>query len=406
MNFPFYISKKYTLSNRDSRFINFISVITIIGITLGVATLIIAFSIIRGFENTLTTKIIDFDSHIQINSYRTVLPDYHQVMPLLKEELKYSVKSINPFVSKLAIISKGKRKEGVNIKGIRTEDQWSGIKNNIIKGHLIFDQGKMPSIIIGQKLANKLFVKLGDKITLFGLRSDQLPTLENPPNIEQFIVGGIFESGMAEYDDLNTYVSLKSAQSLFSLGDNITGYDIRVSDISKIDSLTEHLGNILSYPHNVKSIYQLHRNIFTWIELQKKPIPIILALIIIVAVFNIVGTLLMIILEKTNSIGILKSLGAKKKQLVSIFLYQGISLAISGIILGNTLAYILAMLQIQFDIISIPSSVYMMSKVPVLLSPDIFIVVSLITFVLCVLASIIPGYIASKITPVKAIRFS
>ena len=406
MNFPFYISKRYTLSKRDSKFVNFISGITIIGITLGVATLIIALSILNGFENTLTTKIIDFDSHIQINSYRTVLPDYHQILPSLKEDLNGQVKSINPFVSKLAIISKDKRKEGINIKGIRTEDQWSGIKNNIIEGRLNFDKNKTPTIVIGKRLANKLFIKLGDKVILFGLRNDQLPNLENPPNIEQFIVGGIFESGMAEYDDLNTYVSLKSAQSLFSLGDNITGYDIRVNDISKIDSLTEHLGNILSYPHNVKSIYQLHRNIFTWIELQKKPIPIILALIIIVAVFNIVGTLLMIVLEKTNSIGILKSLGAKRNQLVSIFLYQGISLAISGIILGNILAYILAYLQIQFDIISIPSSVYMMSKVPVLLSLDTFIEVSVITFFLCISASIIPGYIASRITPIKAIRFS
>ncbi len=406
MYLPLFISKKYTLSRKDSRFITFISSISILGIALGVATLIIALSILKGFANTLTTKIIDFDSHIEINSYQTILPDYHYVLPALEKKLNKSVLSINPFVSKLAIISSGKIKDGVNIKGIRPSDKWKGLQANLVEGNFELSDSSLPTIIIGKKLANKLFVKIGNKVTLFGLNNDKIPSIDNPPNIERFIVSGIFESGMAQYDDLNAYVNLKSAQSLFGIGDNITGYDIRVKDISKIDSLSNYLANTMPYPNNVKSIYQLHRNIFTWIDLQKKPIPIILALIIIVAAFNIVGTLLMIVLEKTKSIGILKSMGAKRKQIILIFLYQGIFLAIIGIILGNILAYALSYLQLHFNIITIPSSVYMMSSVPILLSINTFILVSAITLILCILASVIPSFIASKIKPITAIRFT
>jgi len=407
MFFPFYISKKYIYSKKNSRFISFISGFSIAGIALGVATLIIALSILNGFQNTITNKLIDFDSHIQISSYSTSLPPYEKFMPWLKKSLSPYYKSINPFASKLAIISSRSFKEGVNIKGIRPEDSWGGIKRDIVAGKfLLSDSSETPAIIIGEKLAEKLLVKVGDKVTLFALNKDQIPSPENLPNIKKFVVAGIFESGMSIYDDLNAYVNIKAAQELFNIGDNVTGYDIKVNDISKIDSLTDFLANNLKYPYTARSIYQIHRNIFTWIELQKKPIPIILGLIIIVAVFNIIGTLLMIVLEKTNAVGVLKSLGANRRQIVSIFLIQGSYFALTGIVLGNIIAFVLAYLQLKFKIISIPSSVYFMSSVPVHLSAFNFILVSALTFLLSIIASVIPSFIASKIQPVTSLRFN
>ena len=262
------------------------------------------------------------------------------------------------------------------------------------------------NIIIGKKIADKLFLDVGDKVTVFALHNDQIPSPDNLPSIEKFTVSGIFESGMAKYDDLYAYTSLKSAQNLFAIGDDITGYDIKLGDISKIDSLTRHLERTLRYPHSVRSIYQIHRNIFTWIELQKEPIPIVLALIILVAVFNIVGTLLMIVLEKTNAVGILKSLGARGRQITSIFLLQGIVLAIAGIIFGNLLAVVLIEIQVQFDVITIPSDVYFMSRVPLFLTADTIILVSAVTFLLSIAASVIPSIVASRIKPISALRFS
>ncbi len=403
MSFPFFVSKKFILSKKGSKFITFISSISITGIALGVATLIIALSILTGFADTLTNKIIDFDSHISISSYRTIVPEYKEMLPRIREMITPYGEEVNPYISKLAIISGGKVKDGVNIKGITPGNKALRVRNSIVKGD--FDLTDTSSIVIGRKLADKLHAGLGDKVTVFALKNDKIPEPGTLPNIEQFRVTGIFESGMAEYDDLFAYVNLKAAQNLFSLGDNVNGYDIKLNDISKIDSLTKYLAENLHYPHKVASIYQTHRNIFTWIDLQKKPIPIVLGLIIIVAVFNIIGTLLMIVLEKTRDVGMLKSLGATSRQITSVFIYQGIFLAIIGIILGNLLALLVMGIQLEFNIISLPSSVYFVSTVPILLKWYTFAGVSLLTFLLCITASLIPGFVASRIRPVNSLRF-
>ena len=403
MSFPFFISKKFIFSKKGTKFITFISSISIAGIALGVATLIIALSILSGFASTLTNKIIDFDSHITISSYRTIVPDYHIMIPKIEKMIAPYGEEVNPFISKLAIISSRKVKEGVDIKGITPGNKVLRIRNNIVEGN--FDLSDSTSIVIGRKLADKLYVGLGDKVTIFALKKDQIPQPGSLPNIEQFVVTGIFESGMSEYDDIYAYVNLKAAQNLFSLGDNVNGYDIKLNNISKIDSLTKYLSENLHYPHKVASIYQTHRNIFTWIDLQKKPIPIVLGLIIIVAVFNIIGTLLMIVLEKTQDIGLLISLGALKRQIIGVFIYQGIFLAIIGIILGNVLALLLMEIQLEFKVISLPSSVYFVSTVPIMLKWYTFAGVSVLTFILCIAASVIPSYTASRIRPVNSLRF-
>ena len=401
MNFPWFIAKKFIMSRKDSRFINLITGISVIGIALGVATLVIAVSVLKGFEKTITDKIVDFDSHIKITSFRTILPDYQKTVPILKSELAEYNPQITPFASKLVIVSSKKTKEGLNLIGIPNSKQPSFTKN-IIDGKFELNEN---SVVIGKKLADKLFLNPEDQLTVFALKRDQIPSPENIPNIKKFKVAGIFESGMANYDDSYAYVSLESAQKLFDIGDNITGYNIKLGDISKIDSLTRHLGKTLRYPHAVRSIYQIHRNIFTWIELQKEPIPLILALIILVAVFNIIGTLLMIVLEKTNAVGVLKSIGAKRKQIIFIFLIKGALLGLGGIVLGNLLGYILMKIQIELNIIKIPSSVYFMTKVPFLITYETFALISVITFLLCIAASVIPSVIASRIKPITALRF-
>lgn len=403
MKFPFFISTRYILSNKESRLLNLISVITIVGISLGVATLIIALSVLKGFEDTLTQKITDFDAHIKITSYKDNLPNADIYLNQLNSELRNQFIFISPYVSNLAIISSKNRKEGINITGILPGREADNISSNIVSGQL--NLSKKNSLIIGKTLATKLLVKVGDKVTLFALKNDKLPSLENMPNIEQFIITGIFESGMAEYDNLIGYTSLSSAQNLFSMPSAINGINIKLKNAANIDSIAFVLKKEARYPYRVKTIYEIHRNIFTWIELQKKPIPIILGLIILVAVFNIISALLMLVLEKTNAIGILKSLGAKGKSIITIFIYQGIYLSIIGIISGNLLALILMYLQLKLNIIKVPSSVYFVTKVPIEMTIHIFALVSLVTFLLSLLASLIPSYFASKINPVTALRF-
>lgn len=403
MKFPLFISSRYILSNKDSRLLNLVSIITIIGMTLGVATLIIALSVLNGFEKTLTQKITDFDSHIKISSYKETLPNYNYYISRIETRLKGNIDFISPSVSKLAIISSKKYKEGINIKGLSDPKSIEKIKSNIVLGAFNFDNDS--SLILGKALATKLFIKVGEKVTLFALKNDQLPSPTDLPNIKRFYVAGIFESGMAEYDNIIGFSSLDAAQNLFSIPGEINGIDIKLKSVEKIDSLTNLARRELKYPYYARTIFETHRNIFTWIELQKKPIPIILGLIIIVAVFNIISALLMLVLEKTNAVGILKSLGAKSGEIIKIFVYQGIYLTLIGILTGNLLAWLLMTFQLEFDIIKVPSSVYFVTQVPIEMTAGIFLMISAITFFMSLLSAIIPSYFATKINPVTALRF-
>ena len=403
MKFSFFISSRYILSNKDSRLLNLVSIITIFGIALGVATLIIALSVLNGFENTLTQKITDFDSHLTIQSYKETLPNSEINISKIKLKVKDQIDFISPYVSKLSIISSKNRKEGINVKGLIDHNAIEKIKSNIIDGR--FDESNDSSIILGKTLATKLLVNVGDKVTLFALKNDRLPSPTDLPNIKRFYISGIFESGMANYDNMIGFTSLNAAQVLFSLSNEINGIDIKLNSVVKIDSLSNVIRRELKYPYYVRTIFETHRNIFTWIELQKKPIPIILGLIIIVAVFNIISALLMLVLEKTNAVGVLKSLGAKSGEIIKIFIYQGIYLTLIGILTGNFLAWLLMTLQLEFDIIKVPSSVYFVTHVPIEMTAGVFLMISGITFFMSLLSAIIPSYFATKINPVTALRF-
>lgn len=403
MKFPLFISTRYIFSNKDSRLLNLISVIAVAGISLGVATLIIALSVLNGFENTLTKKITDFDSHIRISSFNDDLPNYKYNIDKISQRIGDQVDFISPFVSKLAIISSKYRKEGINLQGLIENQHIKRIKSNIILGQ--YAENSDTSILLGKTLATKLLVKPGDKVKLFALKNDKLPSPTDLPNIRVFIISGIYESGMAEFDNMIGFTSLKAAQSLFSMQDKINGLDIKLKSVTKIDSLSTLIRKELKYPYYARTIFEIHRNIFTWIDLQKKPIPIVLGLIIIVAVFNIISTLLMLVLEKTKSIGILKSLGAKSREIIRIFLYQGIYLSLIGIIAGNILAWILMSIQLKFDIIKIPSSVYFVTRVPIEMDIKFFVLISVITFILSLISAILPSYFASRTNPVTALRF-
>ena len=405
MKLPLFITTRYIKSKNESKFFSLISVITIGGIALGVTVLIIAISILNGFEKSIGDNIIKFNSHINISSFgNRNLVNADLTKTKLENELSNQIQSLSPYISKKVIISKKDLAEGVILNGIDSNFSKKSFKN-IIKfgGYGLTDNSF--SIIIGQKLAEKLSIKLNDKIVIFALNNDEPPSLSNLPIVEQFIVTGIYESGMAEYDDINTYINLNTANNFFEIKNEVSGFNINLFEISKIDSVKNHLTNFLGYPFYVKSFRDINKHIFTWLELQKQPIPIILGLIIIVAVFNIVGAILMLIIQKTEAIGVLKSMGAKSKQIVQIFLTQGIFLGLVGILLGNLLAFILSKIQVDYKIISLPEQIYFLSSVPISIQIETYLFVSTIAFSISVLVSLIPSYVASKIQPITAIKF-
>lgn len=404
MTITLYLSKRYIKSKKDSRFISTISFITIIGISIGVCVVIIALTVLDGFQKIVTEKIINLNYHIKITAFgKRNLPDYPEA-PILIKQQSYDIEKIDPFISKLAIIKSKKLTEGITINGLTQESLNIMLKKYLVSGNIKLNKNSN-EIILGKKLAEKIFVKCGDKVTIFSLKHDKIPSPENPPSIMQFIVTGIFESGMAEYDDMIAYIDFNTAQNLFGMNNEISGYNIKLKNISNINLIADKLQDFLGYPYYVQTVFNIHQNIFTWLELQKEPIPIILGLIIFVAVFNIIGTLLIIILERTNSIGILRSIGANRKLILQIFLLHGAYITALGIALGNISAYLLSIIQEKFNIISLPEKVYFVTKVPLYISGENYLLVSIITAIISLSASIIPAYIASKVQPISALRF-
>ena len=406
MSFPLFLTGKYLKSKRDSRFLSVISLITIIGIAIGVAVVIIALTVLNGFDKIVTEKITDFNAHIKIIGFSNRnLPSPETVLPDLEKKFGKDLTSVEPFVNKLTIIKSKRFTEGITLTGIRTGN--NPLLNNFIKTgsfdlSVTEDENK---IVLGKTLAEKLFIKAGDTVTIFALKNDRTPTAENPPVIEQFKVTGIFESGMSEYDDLNAFINFNTAQQIFGMDGQISGYNIKVRDLKKVRMLSDQLQDYLGYPYYSRTIFQVHQNIFTWLELQKEPIPIILGLIIFVAVFNIIGTLLMIVLERTNAVGILRSLGANRRTIIKVFLYHALYLSFIGVVCGNMLALLLSLAQKYFDIISLPDKIYFVTHVPILIEPKNYLLVTIVTLAVSMLSSLLPAFIASKIKPISAIRF-
>jgi len=404
--FTFFVTKRFLFSKKDSKAFSFFSVIAIAGIAIGVATLIISISVLQGFEKLLTEKLINLDSHIQVVGFsNNQLPSVERNTEYMKRVLGRNMERIEPYISSLAIINKKGINEGITLKGVNPE-YFKGLKDlRILEGKKNLSAGKN-EMIIGKTLASKLFIKVGDKVNIFALRNNEVPSAENPPSIEKFEVAGIFESGLAKYDNNFAYINISSAATLFNFGENISGYEIKLNNISAIDSLTYVLQENLRYPHYVTTVFQIYRQIFTWIELQKKPIPIVLALIIIVAIFNIVSTLLMVVMEKTSAIGVFKSLGVSKRKINMIFLQHGVFIGFIGVAAGNLFAFALIWLQLNYSIITLPAEIYFTSQVPLIFDPKIFMGISILSFILAVIVAILPSWIASRISAISTLRFN
>lgn len=405
MKFPLLIASRYISSDKGSKFLSLISVITISGIALGVAVLIIAISILDGFEKQIAKNIINFNAHINISGYSgKSLKDFDLISEKIKNKLEGAYESFSPYISKKIIISKKNLAEGIILNGIDTSYANFTLNKIITDGKLNLADNSF-GIVIGKKLAEKFGANVGDNLVTFALSNDQPPSLTNMPIVEQFKITAIYESGMAEYDDIHAYINFSTAKNFFELDNEVTGYNINIANTEKIDSVKKVLNQSLNYPFYVRSYRDINRHIFTWLELQQKPIPIVLGLIIIVAIFNIVGAVLMLVVQKTNAIGILRSMGTNNRQIMQIFIYQGVALALAGIIIGNLLAFTLSWLQNTYNIITLPEQIYYLSSVPISINAETYVIISFLGLFLSFIISVIPSYIASRIQPITAIKF-
>ncbi|MBI3580128.1 MAG: ABC transporter permease, partial [Ignavibacteriales bacterium] len=265
------------------------------------------------------------------------------------------------------------------------------------------DRG-VQGIVIGRRLAQKLEISIGNRVLLLSLGGSALSLSQT--RVIQFEVRGFYETGMADYDEIYVYLNIKNAQRLFGVGPLVSGYDIMVGDMSKLPSLAGEVPEYLGYPYYARTTEQMNRNLLTWVELQKKPIPIIIGLIIIVATVNIIGTLLMMVMEKAKEIGILRTLGSDIKKLKNIFLIQGMFIGVIGTILGNITAFVLCWIELRYKFFSLPSGIYYMTHVPIELNVSVFLIVSAVALLMCFLSSYLPSRFAGKLDPITLIRFN
>ena len=406
MSYEYFLFKRFLRAGKKSNFVSFITIISIAGIAIGVSAIIISVSVLNGFEKEITKKAVSVASHIQIISFKTYgIEDYQAVIKrITNPEEKLGIESAHPYVQKEAVIKYKDNTDGIVLKGVRSGDNIFSTQRKIIKGSgdvSIVDSG-FSSIVIGNKLASKLNIKIGSKV--FIIATVGMPSPTNQPNVKPFKVIGIYESGLKEYDDVILYSDLGTVQKLFGMGHNVTGIEVMLDNIDNIKNATVKIRHLLGYPFYPRSVFQIYKGLFTWVELQKKPIPLVLGLIVIVAAFNVIAFLLMIVLEKTETIGVLKSMGSTNKDIIKIFFYQGLFISIAGIIIGNILGYGLCLLELEYNFFKLPD-IYYMTHVPILINWNLGIMITVITLILSLIVTIIPSYLASKLNPVTSLRF-
>ncbi len=375
------------------------------GITLGVSTLIISTSIMNGFEKEIREKVAGLVSHVQVNSFTSEgLTDYEESMVIIRDSIA-GITGMSPVIQKEAVLRTRSGVEGLLLKGIVPETDLSTARSRILKGEFNLEPADsiFSRLVIGNKLAEKMNIDVGSKVIIFGLKG--IPSPANTPKIKQYIVSGIYESGLKEYDDMIVYTDLKSAQQTFELGNTVTGIEIKLDNIDKAESVVNKIKKLIGYPYYPRSLFKLYKPLFTWVELQKAPTPVILGLIIVVATFNIIGTLLMLVLEKTQSIGVLKSLGASRGGIMKIFVLNGIILGSAGIVIGNVLGLGICLAELRYRFFSLPE-IYYMKNVPILIDPFQIVLISVIAFLLTLTATLIPAYLASRLDPVRSLRFT
>lgn len=403
MGFPWYIAKRYFLARHRFGFISTISRISIAGLAIGIAALILTVSILLGFKSTLESNIIGFDGHIRLRYF------HHKAMgniPAITDSLSRfaEVKQVAPYISHEAMIRSGKYTDGVVVESLPDSALTSLLKIGkfITRGTIDFSrEGGLPPIILSDRLANKIRVDLGDKVTLFSI--DGIPGPRNHPRAKQFHLQATYHTGMSDYDDVFVYTGLEPAQELFKLPEQVHGMILMLHDAQMVEPFSVRLQAELGYPFYPVTWYERHASLFAWLQTQQFPIVIVFGLIALVAIFNIVSTLMMIVIEKTRDIGILKSMGSNHRDILKIFIWNGFIIGLLGCLLGSGLSLGLGLMQQEYELIQIPADVYFMSSVPVEFAWEPFVIINAAALFFAITATIYPAFQASRKAPVEAI---
>jgi lipoprotein-releasing system permease protein len=413
MNLPYFIANRLIKGRREgTSFSRPINVIAIVGIAMGLAVMILAVAILTGFKQQIREKVVGFGSHIQILNFdtnisfeTTPISDTQKFIPKIKQIP--GISHIEVFGIKAGIIRTDEDIQGVVLKGIGSDFDWNYFKSNMVDGTVftVTDTGRTDKVIISKKIADMLRLKTGDSFNML--------FIQDPPRMRKFTISGIYETSLEEFDKMYVFCDIAHIKKLNGWrNDQVSGFEIFINDFDKLDQMTDEVRDAIGYKiteedtkFKVTNIRFRFPQIFDWLNFQDVNVIIIILLMLIVAGFNMISGLLILILEKTNMIGVLKSLGAEDLTIRRVFLYQAAYLIGKGLFWGNLIGISLAYLQLKTGIITLDPTSYYIKTVPINLELIHILLLNAGTMAAIILMLLVPSQLITRITPVKAIKY-
>ena len=406
MNVEYFIAKRlFTAKEKNNRYTKPILRIAILAIALSVAVMLLSITVLTGFKDEISNKIIGFGSHITITNF-TNNQSYESEPILLNQEFypsitdQQGIKHIQTFATKAGIIKTEDEILGMVLKGISSDFEPSFFEQNLVEGEVPIYNDTLTSnkVMISKSVADILQLKLGEKLIMY--------FVEQPPRVRKFVIAGVYETGFTDFDDLIVMADIRHIQKLNGWESNqVGGFEILIDNFDKLDEMTAKVYEQIPYNLNAQSIREKNSQLFDWLYLQNINVRVILILMLIVGGVNMITALLILILERTRLVGILKALGATNWSVRKVFLYNAVQLILQGLFWGNIIGLGIAFLQQEFQFISLDPNIYYMSSVPINFNFIHILGLNLGTLLVCWLILIIPSIIITRIMPLKAIRF-
>jgi len=407
MSFPLFVARRYLLARRKQAFISVISLISVLGVALGVASLIVVLGVMNGFSEDLRSKILGVNAHVLVSSVGQGMEDYEGMAG--KAAALPGVVGVTPFIYSEVMASTTQGVKGVVLRGIdpATAETVLSLSNSLEQGSLdaLASEGGPPRIIVGRELADRLGLRLNSLVNLLS-PTGRTSAAGFTPKVGAFRVAGIFKTGLYEYDSSLAYVTMAAAQDLLGFkSDLATGLELKVRDVERADVVADEVREALGgFPLYVRNWKEMNANLFAALKLEKTAMAIILIMIVLVGSFSIITTLVMLVMEKTRDIAILRSMGASAAEIRNIFMLQGSIIGLVGTALGFVLGLAVCFLLKRYQFIELPHGVYSLDRLPVLLSWVDLAAIGVSAFALCFLATLYPARQAARLNPAEALR--
>jgi lipoprotein-releasing system permease protein len=415
MNYEWFIGLRYLKAKRKQTFISIITLISIIGFALGVWALIVVLAVMSGFEKTLKEKILGTQAHLVVLKANQEGMDQYEEVVKEVEQVK-GIASATPFILSQVMLSSESNVFGVVLNGIDPDRVGKVIElaRNMKAGRLqdLKAEGESPGIILGVELAKRLGVSINDPIQVISPLGTMTP-MGMMPKMKRFRVVGIFYSGMYEFDNTLAYISISSAQKFLNMDSRVTGIEIKTDDIYKVKKIGKEIRQKLGLPFWTRDWMEMNRNLFSALKLEKVAMFIILVLIVLVAAFNIISTLIMVVMEKNKDIAILKSMGAPSKGILRIFIIEGGVIGVVGTFFGTVIGLMTALnlekvsgfVENLFGFKILPSDVYYIDKLPSQVNPMDVVMIVITAILISLLATLYPSWRASRLDPAEGLRY-